>query len=106
MYVWQAPPSFIVADLYESRRGRNEMGGSGYPNPYLRKGAQQARCTPSEVHVEGVYEWGGGRGRGRVDGMGESPRAETMEMREVSTAGDGDGIRKADGGLKLPVVLR
>jgi hypothetical protein len=27
-------------------------------------------------------------------------------MREVSGAGDGDGIGEADGGLTLPVVLR
>jgi hypothetical protein len=29
-----------------------KVGGSGYPEPHLRKGASQARCTPGEVGVE------------------------------------------------------
>jgi hypothetical protein len=43
---------------------------------------------------------------GRVDGRVGSPLARTRGVREVSMAGDGDGIGEADGGLMLPVVLR
>jgi hypothetical protein len=42
----------------------------------------------------------------RVDDKGVSLLAGTSGVREVSAAGNGDGIRKADGGLMLPVVLR
>ena len=49
---------------------------------------------------EGGERWGQGRWQG------VSPLVGTRLVSEVSTAGDGDGIRKADGGLLLPVVLR
>ena len=42
---------------------------------------------------------------GRVNSRGE-PLAGTWGVREVRSAGDGDGICEADGGLMLPVVLR
>ena len=35
-----------------------------------------------------------------------APLSQTRGLREVSAAGDGDGIGEADGGLMLPVVLR
>ena len=41
-----------------------------------------------------------------VDGRGVSPMEGTRGVREVRAAGDGDGIRKADGDPMLPVVLR
>jgi hypothetical protein len=40
-----------------------------------------------------------------VDRRGVSPLAGTRGVREVGTAGDGDGIRKADGGAMLPIEL-
>ena len=49
-------------------------------------------------------------GRGVKDGdrvacRGASPLAGTGRVREVSAAGDGHSIRKADGGFMLPVEL-
>ena len=41
----------------------------------------------------------------RVAGRGASPLAGTRGAREVRSAGDGDSIRKADGGRMLPVEL-
>ena len=35
-----------------------------------------------------------------------SPLSGTRGVREMSAAGDGDGIGEANGGLMLPVVLR
>jgi hypothetical protein len=48
---------------------------------------------------EGVKDWE------RVACRGTSPLAGTRGVREVSAAGDSDGIRKADGGFMLPVEL-
>ena len=41
----------------------------------------------------------------RFAGRGASPLAGTRGEREVSAAGDGDSIRKADGGFRLPAAL-
>ena len=41
----------------------------------------------------------------RFAGRGASPLAGTRGAREVSAAGDGDSIRKADGGFMMPVEL-
>jgi hypothetical protein len=47
---------------------------------------KQARCTPAE----GVYERGGGKGMKTGSTAGSSPLAETMGVRKVSAACDGD----------------
>ena len=91
----------------ESRRGQIKRLDLGNLNPIYERELNK----PNVHQMKGRWNVsndgeGGAKDVGISNWRGSSPLSETRGVREVSAAGHGDGVAKADGSLMSPEVLR